>query len=398
MKYLTKIPIKYPGQCAACQKAHQIKKTGRIKIAFIIDQLGTGGTERQLKLLLDALNYDQFEPVLYLLRGGTEHAMRPEKAACRVLGIQSMASPKGLIKILSFALTLRQSRFHVVQTFFQDSALVGTLAGRLAGVRQIIVSVRDLLFWAEENATWPFQVSLNLSSQVLVNSGAVKQKVNELIKRKPIHVIYNGIETGDRFRQNSDSQARLKRELGLESHLPIVALVANCNRYVKRVDLLIEAIPAVIKKVPAHFIIVGDGGLRQGMENRVDQLNIRQWVTFLGIRTDVEHILSGADLALNTSDSEGFSNAVMEAMRAGLPVVASDVGGNSELIQDGKTGLLFKPGSANDLTEKIVFLLTHSDIADKLGKAARQSIISNFDIQTIVQQHANLYQSMVNAG
>ncbi|MDY6903899.1 MAG: glycosyltransferase [Thermodesulfobacteriota bacterium] len=369
-------------------------KSGKIKIAFIIDQLGTGGTERQLKLLLDALDYDRFEPVLYLLRGGTDHAMRPAKAACVVLDIQSLASPRGLWKILSFSLTLRRSNCHIVQTFFQDSALVGTLAGRLAGVRQIVVSVRDLLFWAEDLSTWPFQFSLSLSSQVLVNSEAVKQKVRELAKRKPIHVIYNGIETGEPFQQTQTARNALKKELAVEKNLPIVALVANCNRKVKRVDLLVESIPMVIRKKPAHFIIVGDGWMREGLEKRVDALNIRQWVTFLGIRHDVAYILSGSDIALNTSDSEGFSNSIMEAMRAGLPVVATDVGGNRELIQDGVTGLLFKPGSTKDLSEKLILLLNDQALAISLGTAARRSIMLNFDLNAIVQQCIGFYRSL----
>ena len=366
----------------------------KIKIAFVIDQLGTGGTERQLKLLVEGLDRDQFEPSLYLLRGEADHPMKPDNVPCHVLGIHSLGSLDGLRKICSFSKQLRRTGCNIVQTFFQDAAFCGALAGRLAGVNRILVSVRDMLFWTEGSTIWPFRISLQMASDIMVNSNSVKKTVIEMAGRKPIHVIYNGIETGFHFKKNDAASAKLKKELNLQD-LPLVVLIANCNRKVKRVDLLIECIPQVIAQTAAQFIIVGDGWLRPGLEKRVEQLQIGRWVRFMGLRDDIEYILSASDIALNTSDSEGFSNSVMEAMRAGLPVIATDAGGNKELIRHEETGLLFRPGSVEDLKEKLIFLIEHQSVADAMGEAGRREMESKYDRHIVIQQHLSLYAAMV---
>ncbi|MCD4681760.1 MAG: glycosyltransferase, partial [Bacteroidales bacterium] len=294
-----------------------MKPSNKIKIACIIDQLGTGGTERQLKILIDNLDSSKFDISLFLLRGDKEHYLKPKNISISILNINKLASLDCFFKLLKLSYTLKKGKYQVIQTFFQDSTIIGVLSGKLSGINKVIISIRDMLFWAKPAELKIMQLMMKLSDKIVVNSKAVKQKIIPLCKNTSVQIIYNGIVTGKAFEKNNRAKEAIKKEFNLDNK-PIVTLVSNYNRQVKRVDLLIEAVPHIIKVVPANFIIVGDGWMRESLEKRVKELNIEKYIKFTGLRNDVENILKGSDIALNTSDSEGFSNSVMEAMRAGL--------------------------------------------------------------------------------
>ena len=365
----------------------------KIKIACIIDQLGTGGTERQLKILIDNLDPSIFDVSLFLLRGDKGHHLKPKNITTHVLDINKLASFDCVLKLLKLSCALKKEKYQIIQTFFQDSTIIGVLAGKIAGINGIVVSIRDMLFWAKPVELKVMQLMMKLSDRIVVNSKAVKEKIKPLCKNTPVQIIYNGIFTGKAFEKNNRAKDALKKEFELDNK-PIVTLVSNCNRQVKRVDLLIECIPYIIKEAPAYFFIVGDGWMRPSLEKRVEELNIEKYIKFTGLRNDVENILKGSDIALNTSDSEGFSNSVMEAMRAGLPVAATNVSGNKELVKDRKSGLLFEPGNVKDLTEKVIYLLKNKDCADRFGENGKQLIEKKFDVKIMVQQYIKLYESL----
>jgi len=371
-----------------------IEIVNKIKIAYIIDQFGIGGTERQLKLLIDNLDRSKFDVSLFLLRGDKDHALKPGGVNVHILNINKLISFDCLLRLFKLSRTLKRNKCHIVQTFFQDSTIVGVLAGKLAGVNTIIVCVRDMLFWANSVELKVHELMTKLSDLILVNSKSVKEKVEQLCNNKPVQIIYNGIFTGQEFERNTKAKDALRKELKIDDQ-PIVVLVSNCNHRVKRVDLLIDCIPYVVKEIPTFFVIVGDGWMRPHLENRVNELKKQKHVKFTGLRNDVENILAGSDIALNTSDSEGFSNSVLEAMRAGLPVIASDVSGNKELVKDGITGLLFEPGNIEDLKQKLLYLLNNKDIANKLGKNGQVAIQKQFDINIMMQRYMDLYESLV---
>lgn len=366
----------------------------KIKIAYIIDRLGTGGTERQLKLLVEGLDRSRFDLSLFLLRGENDHYLKPKSITTHVLDINRLASLDCVLKLLKLSRVLKKEKYSVVQTYFRDSTIIGVLAGKIAGTNEIIVCIRDMLFWAKSVELKIMQLMMKLSDRIVVNSKSVKERIRPLCKSTPVQIIYNGMFTGKAFGKNNRAGDALKKEFKLDNK-PIVTLVSNCNRQVKRVDLLIECIPYIVKEIPAYFFIVGDGWMRPFLEKRVREMNVEKYVKFTGLRNDVESILKGSDIALNTSDSEGFSNSVMEAMRAGLPVAATNVSGNRELVKDRVTGLLFEPGNIKDLSEKIICLLKNKDFADKLGENGKKLIEKQFDVNIMMQQYIKLYRSSI---
>ena len=369
----------------------------KLKVAFIIDEYGIGGTERQLGLLMDGMDQSKFDVSLFFLRNndGGDGGIGGTKA--QVIGVRSLCSLGGMKKIFEFSRLLSKNQFDIVQTFFQDSTLFGILAARLAGIKKIFVSVRDMRFWATPVMSAVHKLVTLLADGVVVNSNAVKESLKGRVFYRKVFVIHNGIEIGDHFRANEASKKWVTHEFNLTDSAPIVVLVANCNRKVKRVDLLIEAIPSVLRSVKAYFLIVGDGHMRPSLEKRVSELGVEIWVRFAGQRHDVEEILSGCDLALNTSDSEGFSNSVMEAMRAGLPVIASDIAGNRELVEDGQNGLFFAPGDPQDLARKISILVFDRELRGKLGVDGCNRIKQEFRIDKMVKKYEEFYLSLMNA-
>ena len=365
----------------------------KIKIAYVIDQLNTGGTERQLKYLIDGLERDRFDVTLFLLRGIEEHLLRPQNADVKTLGVLSLMSLDGFKKLFNFSGHLRENKFEIIQTFFQDATIFGVLAGKLAGVRHILISIRDMRFWATPVQSAVHRIMTGLADALVVNSTAVQKNVKPLSGKKPVHVIYNGMPFGLQYRKGSEAKRNLAVELSIDENTPIVVLVSNCNRTVKRVDLLVESLPIVLRKADAFFLVVGDGHLRPALEARARELNVQNHIRFLGQRRDVEDILAGSDVALNTSDSEGLSNSVIEAMRAGLPVIASDVEGNRELIEDGLTGLLFPAGNYEELAKQVLYLLKNPEVAERLGTTAGKRVEERFSVEEMVENYARFYQS-----
>jgi glycosyltransferase involved in cell wall biosynthesis len=367
----------------------------KIKIAFIIDQFGIGGTERQLTYLIEGLDPNQFECSLFLLRGNHKNPLGPVKHRIEMLNIYRLASISGFFKLLKFANVLKKNSFDIIQTFFQDATIFGVLAARIAGTRKILISFRDLLFWATRTKLLVHKYVSLMADYFLVNSNAVNMQVISHFPSRPIKMIHNGITVkGPTF--DPSVKRDLCDELELDQNIPIITLVSNCNRRVKRVDLLIEAAAIMLREESATFLIVGDGHLRAELEKRSQQLEVSDSVKFLGTRGDIDRILAGSNIALNTSDSEGFSNSILEAMRAGLPVIASDVTGNRELVIDGKSGYLFRPGNYRDLAEKLVFMIKNPKRATQFGRFGRKLVEEKYSLEQMILTHQDFYHTILN--
>jgi glycosyltransferase involved in cell wall biosynthesis len=366
-----------------------------IRIAFIIDEFGTGGTERQLKYLLEGLDKKKFKTTLFLLRGNANHPFKPCNIEILGLNVGSLFSLSGVIKLLRFSYHLRKHNFQIIQTFFFDSAFFGILAAKIAKVDSIIISVRDLLFWATPFYYIIYKKLMRMADAIVVNSNAIKNHIEKLIKNKSIKVIHNGISSTFDFGSNFYEERFLLNQHNISTTLPIITIVSNCNRRVKRVDLFIDAIPLVIKQYTAFFLIVGDGYLRSELENRANELGVQKYVKFLGECHDVKAILKKSTMAINTSDSEGFSNSIMEAMNFSLPVVATNIAANKELIIDGETGLLFIPGSTEDLAKKVIRLLQNKKLSVEMGNRAKERIKNNFTIERMIVQYEFFYNQLI---
>ena len=205
-----------------------------------------------------------------------------------------------------------------------------------------------------------------------------------------IHVVYNGIDT-EKFMQVSPDRERLFP--GISANHKLIIMVSNMHTAMKGHGDLIEAAQTVRVTCPeARIILAGDGEMRQFFEDQVKAAGLREMFVFLGHRSDIPALLACCDIGVLASRSEGLPNAVLEYMAAGLPVVATAVGGVPEIIEDEVNGLLIPPENPAALAAAILRLLKDERLCKTLGKAARERTLSQFNFASVIANLRQLYK------
>lgn len=213
--------------------------------------------------------------------------------------------------------------------------------------------------------------------------------VSEGFPPAAVRVVYNGIDPGPRLSQEARVAARQK--LGLSNACLVVGTVARLDP-VKNLGVLIDAFGAVRSVVPGvQLIVVGDGPERQSLENQSRETGCGSRVHFLGHRDDTRSILPALDVFVNTSVSEGMSVTILEAMAASLPVVATSVGGNPELVVDGETGVLVPARSPASTAQALSELCAAPERLRAMGAAGRARVEAHFTLERMVGQYMKLY-------
>jgi glycosyltransferase involved in cell wall biosynthesis len=166
----------------------------------------------------------------------------------------------------------------------------------------------------------------------------------------------------------------------------------------KGIRHLIEATPYILESAPdAHVVIAGDGPLRAELEANADALGVRDRVLFLGSRADTIELMAAFDVFVLPSVVEGMSNALLEAMAVGRPVVVTDVGGNPEVVVDGETGLVVPPADPHQLAASIVKLLEAPELAAEMGAAGRRRVLEHYQIDVMTRRIEELYEELLAA-
>ena len=371
----------------------------RRKVFFLLDSLNVGGTETQAVELAIRLDPARYDVTLGCLRARGPLLEKLTSSAVDLREFHPTGgfdSPGGVYQMLRLALFLRRGSFQIVHTHDLYANLLGISAAVLARVPVIISSQRDLAhldLYRTRRRVWLRRLQ-NLSTIVLTNANAVRDAMtaeNHIAAGK-IRVIYNGVDL-ERFSAKTRDRSWLAPNAAQEKW---VVLVGNMHTDVKGHPCLIAAAETVAREFPGiRFVLAGDGEQRQNFEQQVVRLGLQNNFLFLGRRDDVPHILACCDIAVLPSKAEGLPNAVLEYLAAGLPTVASRVGGNAEIIQDGKTGLLVPPESPSALSEALLRLLRDPGFAGNLGNHGREYVISEFSFQRMIQNTDQLYTELL---
>jgi len=297
-------------------------------------------------------------------------------------------------------LLLGSSQVKVIQiNSMKHITSIVAFVSKLAGKRVILRSIGGdiwLLTASPQNhpLLWlhlRFLRSRLIDKIVSQSSESTKMLVNLGISRARITQIPNGVDT-IYFKPAAEKERYILRsQLGIREHERIVCCV-NGLYAVKRVDVILKAFAILLSQNPnVRLIIVGDGVLRNELESLAISLDILNCVQFVGNIKDPAKYLRASDVFVLASDQENQSNALIEAMACGLPVVATEVGGNKECIQSGMNGLLVKPASPHEIAGAIQDIFKNVDLAARLGAEARLTALKHYSFEKIMDHYQKLY-------
>jgi L-malate glycosyltransferase len=355
-----------------------------IPIVSVMTSFDPGGTERQMIELARRLDPARWtvHVACFHTRGAWFSRVKEVAASIAVFPVTSFQSPEALKHLWAFARWCRAQKIAVVHTTELYSNIFGLPGAALAGVPVRIGNRREIN--PDKSAA---QIALQRAAygaahKIVANSRAAADRLRaERVPARKITVIPNGLDFGT-VKPHS-RRARLRK----------VIVVANL-RPEKGHDVLLDAAVEVLRRFPdAHIECVGSGPLLESLIARADARAMLHAVTFLGQRDDVPARLADADLFVLPSRSEAFPNAVLEAMAAGLPIVASGVGGILELIDDDRTGLLVPAGEPQPLADRICRLMADPALAARLGDAAREETRARYAFDRMVAAFERLYLS-----
>jgi glycosyltransferase involved in cell wall biosynthesis len=282
-----------------------------------------------------------------------------------------------------------------LQSFFVEANLLGPLIARLARVPVVLGSRRNVNHWMSPVFARLQRASNRITTAIVANSEAVKDATVK-VERTPaekIIVQYNGVDVAA-FANAASERARIRGEWQLKSDAVVVGTVATL-RPVKGIDVFIDAARSVANHSErAYFVIIGDGPYRTQLHEQARLTGLGDRIRFAGETNQIPALLSALDVAVLPSRAEGFSNALLEYMAAGLPVVATAVGGNAEALDH--TGcLIVPPADASTLADAVISLIGSADARVRIGTAARKRAREAFDIATAKERAVDLYADLL---
>jgi glycosyltransferase involved in cell wall biosynthesis len=361
-----------------------------IRVLLAINTLARGGAERQLVELATGLDRERFSVSVLCVVGGGPLADELIAAGIPVAIFDS----RNPLELLRLTAHVRTQAPDVVHSFLFGSNIIATLAATLARTPVVITSRRSLGFFKDGRPHYEMLQALanRFTDVVIANSEAVRDDTlkRERLESGKVRVIFNGVGLDASSADRDRTRASLRGEGDRGGALVVV--VANLIPY-KGLDYFVDAWRDVVRTLPgARAIVVGEGPARTELEARA--ADIGGSIRFVGSRHDVPELLQAADLVVQSSLYEGFPNAVLEAMAAGRPVVATAVGGTVEAVVSERTGILVPPRDSAALAAAIQRILTKPDLARSYGLAGRKRVEDDFSVARMVDRYADLYREL----
>jgi len=368
-----------------------------VEVVFLTDDLG-GGTGNHLLSMLRHWDKETWRVRIVSKKPAIDRVL-PD------VPVELMSAPRRLnrfpiAQVKAFAglfAAFNGQPPDLLHAYFFWPILYGRLLKLFGKARVLIENREDQGFsWGPHEYAW-LRATRSAPDRVVCVSEAVREVVlqRERLDERRVVVIKNGV---DPIEGGSPDDASARRELGIpEDHL-VVGMVANYNRPVKGVSYLLDAIPTIVSEVPsARFLFLGGGAKeRPALREKARTLGIERCVNFMGNRKDIHRYYEMMDISVLTSLSEGLSITLLESMSHGLPVVATNVGGNPEVVLDGRTGYLVPPKNAHSLADRIVQLLRDPDLRLRMGEEGRRRVERDFQLRDVANRYLDLYRSMLH--
>ncbi|MFH0794323.1 MAG: glycosyltransferase [bacterium] len=377
-----------PGSAMKAERTYRILR--------VITWLPPGGIEQKLVASLPLLNRPPFEVQVVCIRERGVLAGELEKAGIPVhlVPFRSRLDLRGLRGLRDLIV---REKIDLVHSHMYRANTPATLAARWAGVRAVVGQLHNVSTWETARQLWMDRILSRCRAATICVSKMVQREAQRRLYLPParLPVIYNGVDV-ERFRRR-EAGAQLRRSLGLDPLHVVIGMFARLVPQKNPVGF-IEAAQSLLPDFPdARFVLVGDGSLRPQLERKIQDSGLVGKVILTGHRQDVPELLSACDIFCLPSLREGFSNAVLEALAAGLPLVVTHVGGNSEAVEEGRSGLIIPPGRPDALVGALGWLIGHPDERAKMGReAARRAEL--FSLDKMIGDLQRLYLQLLESG
>jgi glycosyltransferase involved in cell wall biosynthesis len=374
------------------------------KLLIITESLGIGGTESHLIRTLPPLVEAGWSVATFCLTERGERADKIEGAGVKVFSPPRIARQKGsffrypahvAVAVHKLYWLMRVWRPQIAHFYLPGPYIIGSHVAMAARTPIKVMSRRSLSGYQQN---WPtvarFERRLHARMDAVIgNSRAVVgELIDEGVSADRVRLIYNGIPS-----LSLPARADARAALGLDDKMLVGIVIANIIHY-KGHRELVRGLSHVAARLtqPWCILVAGrDHGLRAELEGLAEARGISQHIRFIGEYAQIPQLLAAADFGLLTSREEGFSNVVLEAMSAGLPMIVTNVGGNPEAIIDGESGRVVPPCDPVAIGKAILQLATDRELRTRLGTAARRRVEKEFSIERCVQKHAALYEELL---
>ncbi|MCA9394751.1 MAG: glycosyltransferase [Candidatus Omnitrophica bacterium] len=361
----------------------------RPKILYLVDNLLIGGAQMQLARLVHGLGDQDFD--LRVLALGDTHPRLMQIIGARRVAVFPMMciwKPGFWLSYQKVRHAVRAIKPDIVHTYLNTSNVFGGYTARQSKVPIIVTSRRDMGRFRSRRIAAMERWSNKFCHRVVCVSEAVKQQTvaNEGLDPAKAVVLYSGVEVPTAPQRDASRGGALT-----------VGMVASADRVEKgHMDFLQVAREVYRKNREIRFVIVGDGHLRPELERFADQEGIRPVVDFRGRSSDVPSEVRKFDIFVMPSHTEGFSNAVLEAMAMGVPVLANALEGNLEIIDDGVNGMLVEPRNTAQMSGQILAYAARRPDLRAMGERARAKIEAHFTLKHMVERYKTFYNELLN--
>jgi glycosyltransferase involved in cell wall biosynthesis/predicted ATP-grasp superfamily ATP-dependent carboligase len=357
-------------------------------VLHLIECSGPGGAETILMNLVARLDQKKYRSVICLLEDGWLNARLRERGFDTVIIPQRQGlHPSWIYKCIEL---IRQRQISLLHAHEFTMNTYGSIVSKLTGVPIITTLHGKMYYWEKWRRRLACRFAARQSKMVAVSEDTKNFLITRVgVKKEHLTTIRNGIDINTYFHKQAAEKARNGANDGKRG--PVIGTVGNLYP-VKGQTYLLKALPMVIKSFPdVTCFIAGEGELLDQLKAEAAELGIEEKVKFLGFRDDIPELLQELDVFVLPSLSEGLPLSALEAMAAGKPVVATDVGGTHEAVIDDHTGFLVPAADPKALSEKILCLLRNPELAKRFGEAGKKRVKQFFSQETMIKRYEELY-------
>ena len=390
---------------------------GKITVVHIITKLELGGAQQNTLFTVNHLDPTAFDVVLISSSEGIliEEALKLSNVTVHLIPelvreIGPLKDLKALFKIKTILKQLKrdqqkESRENagdiIVHTHCSKAGILGRWAAYLAGIRCIVHSYHGFSFNVFQPALLSaFYIFLERITSIITTKFIMVSKTNiekgiheKIFVRDKVVLIRSGIDI-EKFQQAESTMKTKRKELAVSDDIPLIAMIACLKPQKAPLDFVKVANSVLQYTREAHFVLVGDGVLRPEVEKLIRQLGIDNKIVLLGWRRDIPEIMKCINVLVLTSLWEGVPRVLPQAMSLGIPIVATEVDGTPEAVQNGVNGFVLPPGDIEGIAEKIIYLITHPEKARDMGEKGKR-LVNEFDIWKMMNQQEQLYVELL---